>query len=160
MKPRPTSSVAALLAKLPPARRAELERVREVVRSHLPTGYEEAVRKQMIVYEVPLERYPDTYNGHPLWYAALAAEKNHLTLHLLAAYGSDALRNKLVAGFRAAGKKLDMGKGCIRFRTADDLALDVVGAVVASTPLDRWVEVAKAARRRAGGAGGAASRDA
>ena len=139
---------AAYVASLPPARRAELERVREVVRRHLPPGYEEAMRSGMIVYEVPLERYADTYNKQPLWYAALAAEKNYLTLHLLTVYGSGALKGKLEDGFRAAGKKLDMGKGCIRFRAADDLALDVVGEVVASVPLERFVAIAQAARRR------------
>lgn len=141
-------SVAEHLARLPPARRTELERVRAVVRKHLPSGYEETVRKNMIVYEVPLERYSDTYNGQPLWYAALAAEKNYLTLHLLTVYGSGRLKEKLEAGFRAAGKKLNMGKACIRFQAADDLALDTVGQIVASVPLDRFVEVAKAARRR------------
>jgi hypothetical protein len=139
---------AEYLAAIPAARRAELERVREVVRRRLPPGYVEALRSGMIVYEVPLERYPDTYNGQPLWYAALAAEKNYLTLHLLTVYGSGPLKTKLEAGFRAAGKKLAMGKACIRFKAADDLALDVVGDVVASVPLERFVAVAQAARKR------------
>jgi len=136
------------LEQLPAARRAELERVREVVRRRLPPGYVEALRAGMIVYEVPLDRYADTYNKQPLWYAALAAEKNYLTLHLLTVYGSGALKTKLEDGFRAAGKKLDMGKACIRFQAADDLALDVVGDVVASVPLERFVAVAQAARKR------------
>ena len=139
---------AEYLAQLPAARRGELERVREVVRRRLPPGYVEALRSGMIVYEVPLDRYPDTYNGQPLWYAALAAQKNYLTLHLLTVYGSGPLKTKLVDGFRAAGKRLDMGKACIRFKAADDLALDVVGDVVASVPLERFVAVAQAARKR------------
>lgn len=101
----------------------------------------------MIVWEVPLERYPDTYNGQPLWYAALAAEKSYLSLHLMPVYGSKPLREKLEAGFDAAGKKLDMGKACIHFRTASDLALDAVGEAVASVPLEGWVAIAQAARR-------------
>ena len=55
---------------------------------------------------------------------------------------------QLKDGFRAAGKKLDMGKACIHFKTAEDLPLDVIGAVVASMPLDRWVGIAQKARRR------------
>ena len=102
----------------------------------------------MIVYQVPFERYSDTYNGQPLWYAALAAQKNYLTLHLMPVYGSRSLATKLEDGFRAAGTKLDMGKACIRFQKTDDLALDVVGEVVASVPVDRWIEIAKAARRK------------
>jgi len=145
---RTKASVADVLAQVPAPRRAELERVRTVIRKHLPTGYEEAASKGMIVYQVPLERYSDTYNGQASWYAALAARKNYLTLHLMGVYGSKQLAAQLAAGFKAAGKKLDMGKACIRFQAADDLALDVVGDIVASVPLDKWVEIAKAARRR------------
>ena len=146
--PAKNPSVTQFLAELPPARRTELERVRSVVREHLPAGYAETVTRGMIVYEVPLERYADTYNGHALWYAALASQKAGLTLHLMAAYGSPVLTQKLQDGFKAAGKKLDMGKACIRFRTADDLALDAVAEVIASTPVDRFVAFAQAARRR------------
>ena len=141
-------SVEAFLAELPPNVAAELATVRKVVRAHLPAGYQEVVRKNMIVYEVPLERYRDTYNGHPLWYAALAAPKSYLTLHLMNVYGNAERAQRLAAGFQAAGKKLSMGKACIRFQRAKDLALDVIGEVVASTPLDKWVAVAQAARRR------------
>jgi hypothetical protein len=146
--PAPAATAEDVLEQMPAARRAELARVRSVVRRALPKGYQEAVHKGMIVYEVPFERYGDTYNGQALWYAALAAQKNYLTLHLMGAYGSPALRDRLVAGFKAAGKKLDMGKACIRFRAADDLALDVISEVVAAVPLDRWVALATAARRR------------
>lgn len=142
------TTVTAYLAQLPAARRAELARVRRVVREHLPPGYKEAMRAGMIVYEVPLERSGDTYNGHPLWYAALAAQKNYLTLHLLAAYSSQAVQRQLAEGFRAAGKRLNMGKACIRFQAADDLALDAVAEVVASTPLEKFVAIAQAVRRR------------
>jgi hypothetical protein len=138
----------AFLANLPPERAAELTRVRSVIRKHLPSGYEEAVRGDMIAYEVPLEVYPDTYNGKPLWLAALAAPKSYLTLHLMPVYGSPALARQLEDGFRAAGKKLEIGKACIHFRSADDLALDAIANVVRSVPMERWVAVAKAAHGR------------
>jgi hypothetical protein len=143
-----STTVATFLAKLPLERRREVERVRDVVRRHLPEGYEEAIGKNMLVYQVPLKRYSDTYNGHPLWYVALASEKSYLSLHLMPVYGDAAQAKRLKDGFQAAGKKLDIGKACIHFRTADDLALDVIGEIVASIPLDRWVQVAQAARRR------------
>ena len=142
------STVSAVLAAQPARRRAELERVLTVVREHLPAGYEEAVVKGMVVWQVPLARYPDTYNGHALWLAALAAQKNYCSLHLMNAYGDPALARRLKDGFKAAGKKLDMGKSCVHFKAADDLALDVIGAVIASTPLERWIAAAKAVRRR------------
>jgi hypothetical protein len=101
----------------------------------------------MVVYQVPLARYGDTYNRQPLWYVALASEKSYLSLHLMSIYGDTEQVQRLKDGFRAAGKKLDMGKACIHFKTADDLPLDVIGAVVASMPLERWVAIAQAARR-------------
>jgi hypothetical protein len=142
------TTVDDFLAGLPPDRRREVERVRRVLRQHLPDGYEEAVSKNMLVYQVPLARYADTYNGQPLWYAALASEKSYLSLHLMPVYGDSAQAKRLEDGFRRAGKKLDMGKACIRFRTAEDLALDVIGDIVAAIPVDRWVAIAEAARRR------------
>lgn len=148
MAPKSRPMVAQFLAQLPLARRREVERVRKVIRQHLPPGYEETISKNMLVYQVPLTRFADTYNRQPLWYVALASEKSYLSLHLMSVYGDAAQAQRLKDGFRAAGKKLEMGKACVHFKTADDLPLDVVGAVVASTPLDRWVEIAQAARRR------------
>lgn len=148
MPPRRSAAVAAHMAKLPADRRREMEAVRAVVRRHLPAGYEEAMSGMCVVWQVPLKAYPDTYNGHPLWYAALAAQKNHLSLYLMNAYGDAALARRLRDGFKAAGKRLDMGKACVRFKAADDLALDAVAAVVASTPMARYIAFAKAVRRK------------
>jgi hypothetical protein len=141
------ANVAEYLARQPPERRRALERVRALVREHLPDGYEETLTSGMIVWVVPLARCPDTYNGQPLWYAGLAATKRYLSLYLMNAYGSAPLAQRLRDGFAAAGKKLDMGKACIRFRGADDLALDTIAEVVAATPVDRFVATARAARR-------------
>lgn len=143
-----SSSVTAFLRSLPLERRREVERVRELVRRRLPRGYEETVSRNMVVYQVPLSRYPDTYNGEPLWYAALASEKSYLSLHLMPIYGSKALVAQMKARFRAAGKKLDIGKACVHFQSADDLDLDAIGDAVASVPVDAWVEMARAARRQ------------
>lgn len=142
------TSVAEFIAQLPVDRRKELARVRTVIREHLPKGYEEALTRGMIVYQVPLRRYADTYNGQPLWYAALAVQRRYLSLHLMPIYGSAVLAQKLRDGFREAGRKLDMGKACIRFQAADDLALETIGEIIASLTPDQWVAVAEAARRR------------
>ena len=142
------STVTEFLARLSPGRRREVKCVRTLIRRHLPPGYEESISKDMLVYQVPLTRYADTYNRQPLWYVALASEKSYLSLHLVSVYGDAAQARRLQEGFRAAGKKLDMGKACIHFQKADDLALDVIGTVIASMPVDRWVAIARAARRR------------
>ena len=141
-------SVSAFLAGLPEERRRELEKVRKLVRKHLPPGYEEAVSKSMLVYQVPLARYPDTYNGQPLMYAALGSQKNYLALYLMRVYADEVQQKRLKDAFKAAGKKLDMGKACLRFKSADDLAADAIADLIASTPVERWVQIAESAKRR------------
>jgi hypothetical protein len=140
-------TVAAYLAGLPVDRRAELARVRRVIRKHLPKGYKEGVGFGMIIWSVPLRIYPDTYNGQPLCYAALAVQKGHSSLYLMSVYGSKTLAAQLKAGFKKAGKKLNMGKSCIRFRRAEDLDLDTIGKIVAKVPVSTYIAIAKAARR-------------
>jgi hypothetical protein len=142
------TTVAAFLAQLPAERRREVAAVRDFVKRHLPPGYQEVVSKNMLVYQVPLARYSDTYNGEPLWYVALSSGKSYLSLHVMPVYGNVKLAARLKDGFRAAGKKLDMGKACIRFRAADDLAWDAIADVIASVTVDRWIAIAQAARRR------------
>jgi hypothetical protein len=142
----PASTVSTFLASLPASRRHDVERVRQIIRTHLPEGYEEVVSKNMLVFQVPLARYADTYNGHPLWYVALASEKSYLSLHLMPVYRNAPLAQRLQEGFHAAGKKLDMGKACIHFKTADDLALDTIGEIVAAIPMATWIDVARSAR--------------
>ena len=148
MASKASADVKEFIAQLSADRRREVERIRDVVRRHLPAGYEEAISRKSLVYQVPLERYPDTYNGHPLWYVAVASQKAYLSLYLMGVYADPAARRRLEEGFRAAGRKLDMGKACIRFKTADDLPLEVIGATIAAMPLERWVAIAQAARRR------------
>lgn len=141
-------TVEQYLASLPDDRRTELERVRNVVREHLPAGYVEGTGFGMIWYSVPLSVYPDTYNKQPLGYVALASQKNYLALHLMPVYGDSRQEQRLRDAFAAKGKKLDMGKACIRFKRADDLDLDTIGDIVASVPMQRWVEIAKSVRRK------------
>jgi hypothetical protein len=142
------ASVADFLAQLPGDRRPEAERVRQLIRDHLPEGYQEVVSKNMLVYQVPFERYSDTYNGQPLWYVALSNAKAYLSLHLMGVYGDREQAKRLENGFRSEGKKLDMGKACVRFKSADELPLGVIGDLIAGVSVDRWVEIAQAARRR------------
>ena len=144
MQSKPRLTVTTFLAGLPAARRREVSRVRTLIRKHLPPGYEEVITKNLLVYQVPFARYSETYNGQPLWYVALASQKSYLSLHLMSVYGDARQAQRLKDGFRAAGKKLDMGKACIHFQAADDLPTDVIAAVISSMPVERWVAIATA----------------
>jgi hypothetical protein len=146
-KTKPTKTVAQFLKALPPDRRRELSRVRTALKKHLPKGFEEVVEGAVLAYQVPVARAPDTYNGRPLWYAALGSPKSYLTLHLMPVYWNPTMLKRLEAGFKAAGKKLDIGKACIHYQRADDLALDAIGQVVASTSLDQWIAIAASGRK-------------
>jgi Domain of unknown function (DU1801) len=138
----------AYLAELPSERRADIAAVRDVIRKNLPEGYGESVNWGVISYAVPLERYPNTYNKQPLCYVALAAQKNYNALYLMRVYGDKAQEKRLRDAFKKAGKKLDMGKSCVRFKKAEDLPLDTIGEIVASTPVDKWIAVYESSRRR------------
>jgi hypothetical protein len=138
-----------LLAALPPDRRAVFAAARDLVRSALPAGYEEQVQGAMLAYVIPLARYPATYNRQPLMYAALAAQKRHTALYLTGPYMDAAQAEALAAGFAAAGKRLDMGKSCLRFQSMDDLAVDAVRSVIAATPPAAFI--ARYEASRAGG---------
>ena len=141
------AGVAGYLKELPAERRAVLAAVRAVVRKHLPAGYRETMNWGLICYEVPLARYPNTYNGQPLCYAALAAQKNHNALYLTDVYQDPSQAKRLKDGFRRAGKKLDMGKSCLRFRKVEDLELEVIGEIISGTPPDTFIARYEASRR-------------
>ena len=98
------------LAELPGDRRDAITRLRETILENLPPGYEEAMNWGMITYQVPLETYPDTYNGRPLMYAALASQKNHFAVYLSGIYQDDGKRNAFIKAYEETGKRLDVGQ--------------------------------------------------
>ncbi len=140
----------AYLANLPPDRAEAVAIVRRVILDNLPEGYEETMNWGMISYEVPLERYPDTYNRQPLSYAGLASQKRHLAVYLSAIYMSEVAREKFEADYRATGKRFDVGKSCVRFRKLDDLPLDVIGEAIASMSVEAFIQTYEKARSRTG----------
>lgn len=142
------TTVEEYLNELPEARRQIVSAVRELVLRNLPEGYQETMNWGMISYEIPLERYPDTYNGQPLSYISLAAQKNHVALYLMNVYQDAELERWLKAEYEKAGKKLDMGKSCLRFRRLDDLPLEVIAQVVASTSPPEFIARYEASRRK------------
>jgi len=142
------ATVAAYLKTLPPDRRAVVGNVRSAIRRALPRGYEEAMNWGMIAWQVPLARYPKTYNGQPLLLAALAAQKNNYSLYLMCVYQERKLEAALRAAFKRIGKTPDMGRSCIRFRQLDDLPLGTIGKILSAVPVDRFIAYYEKARRR------------
>jgi hypothetical protein len=95
-----------------------------------------------------LADYPDTYNGQPLSAVGLASQKRHLSLYLNCVYADDGEAERFQQEWKAAGKKLDMGKSCVRFRKLDDVPLDVVARTIARTSPENYIAMYE--RSRAG----------
>jgi hypothetical protein len=139
-------TVEQYLAELAPERRRAVGALRQLILRQLPAGYEESMQYGMIGYRVPLARYPNTYNGQPLTVVALASQKRYMALYLMAVYGDPAQRQRLAESFRRAGKKLDMGKSCLRFESLEALPLDAIGALLAETSVDDFIAAYESTR--------------
>ena len=143
------TTVDDYLAELEPDRKASVAAVREVILENLPDGYEEVMQYGMISYIVPTSILAETYNGQPLMYAALASQKRYMSLYLTNVYGDEGSAEWFRQRYAASGKKLNMGKSCVRFRKLEDLPLDVVGEAIALTPMDEFLEIYRASRSAA-----------
>ncbi|MES2391240.1 MAG: DUF1801 domain-containing protein [Acidobacteriota bacterium] len=149
------TTVEAYLASLPADRRAALSAVRSVVLANLDSGYEEGIQYGMIGYYVPHRIYPSGYHcdpRQPLPFANLASQKNYMSLYLMCIYTGGAEDTPAASHARwfreawaATGKKLDMGKSCIRFKRVEDLPLDVIGEAIRRVPAAKYIAVCEAA---------------
>ncbi|WP_141454339.1 DUF1801 domain-containing protein [Pseudoxanthomonas sp. z9] len=142
------ATVEAYLAGLPEERRDVITTVRDAINRHLPPGYEERMNWGMISWEIPLSRYPETYNRQPLSFVALAAQKNHYALYLMCVHADSPVETELRRAYAEAGKKLDMGKSCLRFKRLEDLLLPEVVRIVAATPVEAHIARHEAGRVR------------
>ena len=143
------STVDSYLAELPAERREALEAVREVILANLPQGYEECMTFGMIGYVIPLSRYPKTYNNQPLPLAALASQKRHMAVYLNNVYGDPETLEWFTSAYEASGKRLDMGKSCVRFTKLANLPLELIGETIARTSVDDFLSFYEEARSKA-----------
>ena len=144
-----TSSAATpeeYVASLPEDRREIVSAIRDVINRNLPDGFVERMASGMIDWYVPLERFPDTYNGQPLNLAGLASQKQYVSLYLISVYGDRATEAWFRERWAASGKPLNMGKSCVRVRRLEDVPLDVVGETIARADLDSFLAFYEEAR--------------
>lgn len=142
MPTKPTT-VASYLAALPDDRRHALETIRRVIRTNLDPAYQETIQYGMIGYSVPHSIYPPGYHcdpKQPLPFASMASQKNHMALYLFCIYTDPALVEWFTRAWQATGKKLDMGKSCVRFKKLDDVPLDLVGELIARVPAADFIK--------------------
>jgi hypothetical protein len=137
------STVTEYLKSLPEDRAAQIMQVRKVILDHLPEGFEETMNWGMITYQVPISVYPDTYNKQPLQYAALASQKNNMAVYLSGIYMFEDKAKNFHEAYKATGKRMDIGKSCVRFKKLDDLPLDLIGKTIAALPMDDFIRFEK-----------------
>lgn len=144
------ATVDAYLSSLPAERRAAIGAVRRVILENLDSGYEEGMQYGMIGYYVPFSAYPNGYRANPkqpLTFAALGSQKNYVSLYLMCVYGGE--QGKwFQEAWAKTGKKLDMGKSCIRFKSAGDLPLELIGEAIKRMPAKKWITICEAAHAR------------
>ena len=142
-------TVTEYLASLPEDRRTALQAVRKVIKANLDAGFREGIGYGMMGWYVPHSIYPAGYHCNPeqpLPFAGLASQKQAMSLYLMCIYGDTKYRDAFIADWKKSGKKLDMGKSCIRFRKLEDLPLDVIGRAIKRVSLKKYVASYDAAR--------------
>jgi hypothetical protein len=137
------TTVKQYLAELPEDRRGAIAAVRQVILDNIDPNYEEGMQYGMIGYFVPHRLYPDGYHcdpKQPLGFACLGSQKNHMALYMMCVYGDSELAKWFRQAWAKSGKKLDMGKSCIRFKKLEDLPLDVIGELIRRVPAKKYIE--------------------
>jgi hypothetical protein len=137
------ATVEQYLSGLPAERREALEAVRSVLLANLDKEYEEGMQYGMIGYYVPHRTFPPGYHcdpKQPLSFAALASQKNYMSLYLMCVYGHAPLAEWFRQAWSKTGKKLNMGKACLRFKKVEDLALDVIAEVIRRVPVKKYLQ--------------------
>lgn len=137
------SSPSDYVKQLPADIRKQIDGLRKLIKSNLQPGFEESVNWGMLVYQVPIKRCPETYNGQPLAYVGLAAQKNYLALYLLGIYSDEKLRKKFETHYKKSGKKLNMGKSCLRFKSIDEIPVDVIAESISEFSVEDFIEMHK-----------------
>lgn len=141
-------TVDQYIQNLEPERQELIASLRQTVLENLDPGFEEIIDFGMIAYCVPLERYPETYNGHPLMYAAIASQKRHASLYLMGIYTDPDTARWFEEEYAKTGTKPNMGKSCVRFTRPEKVPHELIGKVIAQHTVASYLEFVEEASRR------------
>ena len=144
------TSLSDYLAELEPGRRRVIGAARRLINRHLPRGYQEVMAWGMLMWQIPLARYPSTHNKQALAPVALAAQKDHNALYLLCAYTDSPAERALRAAYEKAGKELELGNCCLRFRSLDELVPGAIAPVLEATTVESFIALYEASRPKRG----------
>ncbi len=145
------TTVDEYLAELPADRRTAIQAVRQVILKNLCQGFEEGMQYGMIGYFVPHRLYPAGYHTdpkQPLPFVSLASQKNYMSVYLMCLYTDSQQEHEFRKRWAETGKKLDMGKSCVRFKKLEDLPLEIIGEAVARVTVKDHIAIYEAAINR------------
>lgn len=138
-------NVTDYLKEVPEERAPYFSKLRDVILKNIPKGFEECMQYGMIGYVVPHSIFPDGYHCDPkipLPFVSIASQKNFIALHHMGIYANPKLLEWFVAEYPKHCKtKLDMGKGCIRFKKADQIPFDLVAELIQKITVKDWIKM-------------------
>ena len=138
-------SIDEYLKAIPKDRVEAINHLRDVIKQNLPTGFIEVFQYQMITYAIPLKTYPKGYHvtpDTPLTIMAIASQKQTINVYHYPMYANEKIRFWFIDQYiKKYNKKPNMGKSCIRFKSIDDSALDLIGELSSKMTVDQYIEM-------------------
>ncbi|AWI26625.1 DUF1801 domain-containing protein [Flavobacterium pallidum] len=139
------TTVEQYLEELPEERKSAIGKLRATVRENLPDGFSEGIAYGMITYCVPHSIYPDGYHCNPklpLPFMSIASQKNFIALHHIGIYANQKLLDWFVGEYPKHSKwKLDMGKGCIRFKKPEAIPFELIAELSRKISVQDWISI-------------------
>lgn len=137
------TNVEEYILELPEERQAVIQKIRDIILTSIPDGFEEVIQYKMIAYVVPHKLYPQGYHcdpKQPLPFIHLASQKNYISLYHMGMYADEKMLNWFTKEYKNHSKyKLDMGKSCIRFKRMHDIPYALIAELVGKMTLGDWV---------------------
>jgi uncharacterized protein YdhG (YjbR/CyaY superfamily) len=133
------------IASLPDDRQIAIKKLRKILKDNLPKGFEECMSYGMIGYVVPHSIYPKGYHCDPklpLPFINVGSKKNFISMHHMGLYGDINLLDWFVKKYaEEVPSKLDMGKGCVRFKKVENIPFELIGELAKKVTVDQYIKV-------------------
>ena len=132
------------IASLQEERKEGFSNLRKAIKKNLPKGFKEEMSYGMIGYVVPHSLYPAGYHCNPklpLAFMTIGSQKNFIVLHHMGLYASKKLLDWFTGEYaKQVSSKLDMGKGCVRFKKPEQIPFKLIGELVAKMSVEEWIK--------------------
>jgi uncharacterized protein YdhG (YjbR/CyaY superfamily) len=138
-----SSTIEQYLIELPEERKLPMNTLRNIIKNNIPEGFEEVLSYGMIGYVVPHSVYPNGYHCNPklpLPFINIGSQKNFIVLHHLGIYGSSEILDWFITEYpKHAKHKLDMGKGCVRFKKINEIPFLLIEELIKKISLEKYI---------------------